>query len=255
MSFSPNRALITGASSGIGAEFAHALAARGADLVLVARREERLRELAADVTREYGVAADVIATDLARPGIGEELRARTGAVDLLINNAGFGTYGPFAEEDPGEIEREIDLNVRALVSLSRAYLPGMIAGRRGGIVNLASTASFLPIPGLAVYAASKAFVRSFTEALWHEARPHGVKVLALSPGSTYTEFWDVLGTENAVVGKFQTSAEVVACALRALDSPRTPPGVVSGLANSVSSQASRFLPRRLLVDVAARLVR
>jgi short-subunit dehydrogenase len=254
MAFTPTRSLVTGASSGIGAAFARALAARGSDLVLVARREDRLHALASELRSQYGITAEVVPADLSRSGIGPELRERTGPVDTLVNNAGFATHGLLADSDHAKLEDEIHVDVRALVSLTGAYLPDQLAAGRGAVVNIASTAAFQPIPGMAVYGAAKAFVRSFTEAVWHEARPHGVKVLSVSPGATSTEFFDVVGTSSAAVGRFQTPEDVVATALRALDARRTPPGVVSGRGNAMTAAMTRFLPRRMLIDLSGRLV-
>ncbi|MTD16950.1 SDR family NAD(P)-dependent oxidoreductase [Nakamurella sp. YIM 132087] len=255
MPFTPSRTLITGASSGIGAGFARTFAARGSDLVLVARREDRLRELAAELTARHGIRAQVLPADLAEPDAGRLLIEQVdGEVDLLVNNAGFATHGPLAESDAARIENEIDVDVRALVSLTRAFLPGMIARRSGAIVNLASTASFQPLPGMAVYGAAKAFVRTFSEAVWQEARPHGVKVFALSPGPTRTEFFDVVGTESAAVGTMRDVDQVIATALRALDSRRTPPGVVDGRANALVAWSTRLVPRRILIPMTARML-
>lgn len=255
MTYTPRRALVTGASSGIGAGFARAFAARGSDLVLVARRVDRLEALADEITRAHGIRVDVIDLDLSLPSPGALLRERvSGEVDLLLNNAGFGTHGDLATTDAALLEREIDVDVRAVVSLTRAFLPEMIAARRGAIVNLASTASFQPLPGMAVYGASKAFVRVFSEAVWQEARRHGVKVLALSPGPTRTEFFDVVGTEAAAVGRFQSVEQVVATGLTALDRRRTPPSVVSGRGNALTAWGTRFVPTGMLAATAARLV-
>lgn len=254
MTFTPNRSLVTGASSGIGTAFARALAERGSDLVLVARREDRLRALAEELGSRYSILAEVVPADLARPAIGQQLRNQTGPIDLLINSAGFATYGPVAASDPSQLEGEIDVDVRALVSITRAYLPDMIGAGYGGVVNIASTAAFQPVPGMAVYSAAKAFVRSFSEAVWHEASPYGVKVLALSPGATRTEFFDVVGTTSAAVGRFQSADAVAAIGLRALDARRTPPGIVCGPANKVAAALSRFLPRRAVIAATARMV-
>lgn len=257
MSYTPRRALITGASSGIGAAFARAFAARGADVVLVARRADRLDSLAAELGSAHGVEARTLVLDLAQPGVGAILAERLGPaapIDTVINNAGFGTRSPLAREDPALIEREIAVDVTALVSITRAFLPPMIERGRGAIINVASTASYQPVPGMAVYSASKAFVRTFTEAVWHEARPAGVKVLSLSPGPTRTEFFDVVGTEDAAVGAFQTAEQVVNTALRALDKRSTPPSAISGAANRLSAASVRLVPRRLVLDIAARAV-
>jgi uncharacterized protein len=256
--FRGRTALITGASSGLGAEFARRLAARGADVVLVARRRELLETQARELSEQYRVAATPIATDLARPGVGAELReelaARGIAVSTLINNAGFATYNSFVDEDPARIAAEIQLDVATLVDLTRTFLPGMIADGGGALVNVASTAAYQPLPGMAVYGACKAFVLSFTEAVAYETRDSGVSVLALSPGATRTEFFDVVGTEAAAVGGFQTPQQVVETALRALDKKRTPASVVSGSANRLSAAFAGIAPRALATATAGRML-
>ncbi|UQE73711.1 SDR family oxidoreductase [Gordonia sp. PP30] len=248
-------AVVTGASSGIGAEFAEQLARRGADLVLVARREDRLRALAARLAAEHGVGVRVVAADLAGPaGRQTLLDALAGTdVDVLINNAGFATHGAFAELDPQRVHDEIAVNVVAVTMLTRALLPGMLARDRGAIVNIASTAAFQPIAHMAVYGATKAFVLSFTEALWGETERGGVDVVAVCPGATDTEFFDVAG-ESASVGSRQTPAQVVETALGALDRRSTPPSVVSGAANRWASRLPRILPRRTTIRVTRNLV-
>lgn len=256
MTFSPSRSLVTGASSGIGAEFARALAARGSDLVIVARRLDRLQELASQLSDAYGVRVEVLGADLAEEGAGTALRSRIeGPVDLVVNNAGFGAYGALVDADVDDLDRLIAVDTRALVETTRAFLPELLARRRGAIVNIASTAAYQPLPGMATYAAAKAFVLSFTEAIWKEAQPHGVKVTALSPGATESEFFDVVGTENAAVGTKQTAAQVVATGLGALDRRSTPPSVISGGRNAVTAVATRFAPKRIVVGSAARLMR
>lgn len=258
MTYTGTTALITGASSGLGAEFANRFAARGSNLVLVARRVDRLEELAQALRSDHGVTVTVLPMDLGREGVGSELKrelsARGITVDTLINNAGFGTRGPLAEEDPDIIASEISLNVAALVDITRAFLPGMLVSGMGALVNVASTAAFQPIPGMAVYGATKAFVLSFTEAVAHETKNAGLRVLALCPGATRTEFFDVLGSESAAVGRMQTSAQVVATALKALDRPGTPASVVSGWANRIAAGFAQRLPRALVVGIAARAV-
>ena len=258
MTYSGTTALITGASSGLGAEFASRLAARGSNLVLVARRADRLEELAKELRAEHGVAVTVLPMDLGRAGVGkellEEMATRGITVDTLINNAGFGTRAPLVEEDPEVIASEIALNVAALVDITRAFMPGMLSSGKGALVNVASTAAFQPIPGMAVYGATKAFVLSFTEAVAHEAKSSGLRVLALCPGATRTEFFDVLGSESAAVGRMQTSAQVVETALKALGRPGTPASVVSGWANRIAAGLAQRLPRALVVGIAARAV-
>jgi len=253
--YQPTRTLITGASSGIGAAYAHAFAARGSDLVLVARRTDRLQALAGELEAAHGIRAEVHTADLSLPGAGRALRdAIPGDVDAVINNAGFGVHSLLADTDPELLEREIAVDVTALVDITRAFLPAMLAAGRGAIVNVASTAAFQPIPRMAVYGASKSFVLSFTRAVWDEARAHGVKVLAVAPGATRTEFFDVVGTESAAVGRYQAPEDVVRTTLRALDRRRTPPSVVSGAANAFAAWGTRFVPAGTLTTMAGRLV-
>jgi hypothetical protein len=209
-------ALVTGASAGLGAEFARQLAAKGERLVLVARRRERLDELAAALGN-----ARAMAMDLSEPGAAARLMAdleqHGDTVELLVNNAGFGLAGQFAELD-GDRQREmIDLNCGALAELAHAVLPGMVARMAGGILNVASTAAFQPGPGMAVYFATKALVLSFSEALHDEAEPHGVKISCLCPGPTRTEFRSVSGFDpKGRLAKLSADAASVVAAYRAL---------------------------------------
>ncbi|MGW2015267.1 SDR family NAD(P)-dependent oxidoreductase [Streptomyces sp. NPDC001927] len=246
--------LITGASAGIGAEFARQIAARGSDVVLVARRRERLEKLAAELAATHGVRATAIPLDLGLPGVGETLAeevARRGlTVTSVVNNAGFGTFGPFHTEDPQRLREEIAVDIAGLVDISRAFIGPLRSAGDGVLVNVASMAAYLPVPNMAVYAAAKAFVLSFTEALWQESRGTGLRVLALSPGATSTEFFEVTGTDAAAGGaKMQSPQEVVATALRALDRRTPPPSVVSGRRNRVMASLSRGLTRRRAVLV------
>lgn len=253
--YQPTRSLVTGASSGLGVVFARRLAARGSALVLVARRRERLETLAAELRTAHGVEVQVVDADLSAPGAGAELHARIdGVVDTLVNNAGFGTSGRFAETAPERLLAEVDLDVRAVVDLSRTFLPAMLEARHGAVVNVASTASYQPIPGMAVYGAAKAFVRSFSEALWDEARPHGVKVLALSPGATRTEFFDIAGDSSLAVGRLADPERVVDAALRELDRRRSGPGVIPGLGNRIAATATRLVPQRIVAPATRRIV-
>ncbi|MBJ2121601.1 SDR family oxidoreductase [Arthrobacter sp. MSA 4-2] len=246
-------ALITGASSGLGEEFARQLAHRGADLILVARRADRLEALSEELRGATGRTVTVIPADLARAGAGPALAAVVAAkglsVDSLVNNAGFATRARFEDEDAERIQEEIALNVAALVGLTRAFYPAMLASGKGVLINLASTGAYQPVPLMAVYGATKAFVLSFTEALWVEARRSHLGVLALSPGATRTEFFDVAG-EDAQVGSMQAPSEVVTFALRTLDRRWSAPSVVSGKANRLTASAPRFLPRRAVARLA-----
>jgi hypothetical protein len=250
-------ALITGASSGLGAEFARVLARRGADLVLVARRRDRLEALAEEIRRASKVRVFVHAADLADPDSWPALKAYTDGegltVSTLINNAGFATYGPLVDADSARADEEVRLNVGALTALTRLYLPDLTRGR-GALVNVASTAAFQPVPGMAVYGATKAYVRSFTAAVAWETRETNLRVTALCPGATKTEFFDVVGTEEAKVGRYQTSEQVVATAMRALDARRTPPVVVSGGANRFGSVVGRLAPTRLALPLTESLM-
>ncbi len=238
-------ALVTGASAGLGAEFAQQLAAKGERLVLVARRRERLDELAAALGN-----ARAVAMDLSEPGAAARLMAdleqHGDTVELLVNNAGFGLAGQFAELD-GDRQREmIDLNCGALAELAHAVLPGMMTRKAGGILNVASTAAFQPGPGMAVYFATKAFVLSFSEALHDEVNRHGVKVSCLCPGPTRTEFRSVSGFDpKGRLAKLSAdAASVVAAGLRALE--RNQAVVVPGMSNKMIAQAHRLLPRAMM---------
>ncbi|MEU8239127.1 SDR family oxidoreductase [Actinoplanes missouriensis] len=254
-SYRGTHVLITGASSGLGAEFATRFAARGADVVLVARRADRLAELAAGLEREHGVTAVPIALDLSHPDAPAKLRAQLDErgirVQSLVNNAGFGAKGPFADADPDRIQEMIALNVSSLVGLTRQFLPGLT----GVLVNVASTAAYQPCPQMAVYGATKAFVLSFTEALAAETRGSGLRVVAVSPGPTSTEFFDVVGTRDAAVGRFQTAGQVVSRTMRELDRARPRPSVVSGRMNALSAAMATIAPRRFTLAVSARVLR
>ena len=252
MDFTGQTALVTGASSGIGAAFAVNLAQQGVRIIATARRESRLRGL---VDQLPGSGHRYVLADLAAPdgpaALTAELEAAGEVVDVLINNAGFAIHGAFPGDDPGRMVAEVNLNVTALVDLTARLLPGMVDRGHGAIINVASTAAFQPLPYMAVYGATKAFVLSFSEALWGELSDSGVRVLALCPGATDTEFFDIAG-EAASVGKRQSPDEVVATALRALDRRR--PSVVSGRSNAASTLLPRLLPRATTVGVTRRLL-
>lgn len=250
-------ALITGASSGLGVEFARRFANRGSNLVLVARRADRLEVLAAELRSASGVEVTVVPADLAVAGaadsLHEELDRRGIRITSLVNNAGFGSHGAFDQADPERMTGEIQLNVGTLVELTRAFMPQLLEGS-GALVTVASTAAYQPTPGMAVYGATKAFVLSFTEALRAEARGTGLRVLAVSPGPTKTEFFDVVGSEDAAVGRKQTSAQVIDTAFRALDRADGGPSVVSGRSNHLTALATRLLSRRTLARTSARVL-
>jgi hypothetical protein len=239
------RALVTGASAGIGEAFARALAAEGYDLVLVARRRDRLEALAKELGERERISAGVEALDLAEE---PELARLAEAVaaeppDLLVNNAGFGTQGRFAELDPERELEEIRLNVLALVRLTRAALPGMLERGRGAIVNVSSLAGETPGPFSATYSATKAYVTRFSEALAEELRGTGVVVQALLPGFTRTEFQEVAGVDSGRIPSFawMSAEQVVEASLSALE--RGDPVCIPGVGNRVLAALTNAAPR------------
>ena len=242
-------ALITGASAGLGEEFARQLSKRGHQLVLAARRKDRLESLAAELGNARSVEID-----LSRPGAAdaliEDIRSAGERVDLLVNNAGFGLHGRFSKADPDRLREMIDLNCGALTELCRAVLPDMVERKSGAILNVASTAAFQPGPGMAVYFATKAFVLSLSEALHEEVRGSGVKVVALCPGPTRTEFGEVAGFKgNGAFDRWSMdSGEVVRFGLEALDDNKAV--AVPGLLNKAGALSTRFVPRSLLRKIA-----
>jgi len=244
--------LITGASAGLGAEFARQCAARGEALALVARRRDRLEALKA----ELGADVHIFAADLSPPGAARSLIAALEAegltVDTLINNAGFGLAGRFAGNPLGRQSEMVDLNVRTLVELCHLVLPAMRARGRGAILNVASTAAFQPGPNMAVYYASKAFVLSFTEALHHELKGTGVKVSALCPGPTESEFSDVADSHSPTLERMKMpAAPVVRAGLAGLDANKAV--VIPGFRNKIGAQASRFLTRAAMRRIIGRI--
>jgi short-subunit dehydrogenase len=251
--------LITGASAGIGAEFARRLAARGSGLVLVARRRERLEDLAAELRAQHRVEVHVIAMDLAGDNPGQALAERAEQLGLrvtsLVNNAGFGSFGPFHQAEPERLRREIAVDVTAVADISRAFIGQLRTAGRGVLVNVASMAAYQPNPRMALYGATKAFVLSLTEALWEESRGTGLRVLALSPGATRTEFFEVVGTERAAGGtRLASPADVVSTALAALDRRNPPPSVIVGRTNRMmASLARRLATRRQVIRAVGRL--
>jgi short-subunit dehydrogenase len=247
--FSQQTTIVTGASSGIGAAFARELARRGSNLVLVARRLDRLQTLASELQTAHGIRVTPIALDLSTPGAGRSLAAEIAdrglAVTGLVNNAGFGTDGAFHDEDPARLTDEINVDVANLVDITRAFIEPMRAAGTGILVNVASLAAYMPNPGMAVYSACKAFVLSFTEALWFEARGTGLRVLCLSPGLTRTEFFDALDG-GAYNGSYQTPEQVVQTAMRVLDRGGRRPSVQSGRMNALTTMLPRFFTRKRL---------
>jgi short-subunit dehydrogenase len=242
-------ALVTGASAGLGVEFARQLSKRGHRLVLAARRKERLEELARELGNARAVAID-LSTKGATAKLLADLEANGESVDLLVNNAGFGLIGRFAELDAKRQRQMIDLNVGTLTDLCREVAPAMIARRSGAILNVASTAAFQAGPKMAVYFATKAFVLSLSEALHEELKRDDIKVSCLCPGPTRTEFGEVAGFGgNAMFDKVAMTAEkVVEAGLDGLD--RNKAVVIPGLLNKAGAMGTRFAPRSTVRKIA-----
>ena len=250
-------ALVTGASAGIGLALAAQLAAGGTNLILTARRRERLETLAQRLSQQHGVRIEVFPADLTLPVAPEHLFAFTEkqriVVDLLINNAGFGTYGRFHISDRTRQLAMVQVNIAAVVALTHLYLPGMIHRRRGDILIVASVAGFQGLPYLATYAASKAFDLLFAEALAEEVGGYGIRVCALCPGSTATEFQQVAGEPHRLHQHTESAAKVARVGLKALARGRS--YAISGVANYLGAHAQRLVPRQLVTRMAAKMLR
>ncbi|WP_026734230.1 SDR family NAD(P)-dependent oxidoreductase [Fischerella sp. PCC 9605] len=248
-------ALITGASAGIGKAFAEELAARNTNLVLVARSEEELNELAKQLREKYHIQVDVIVKDLTEPGatgaVFDFTKEKGLTIDLLINNAGFGDYGDFAEADEERQIKMVQLNVLALVDLTHKFMRLMRERRSGSIINVSSLAAFQPIPYLSVYAASKAFVRSFSEALWAENRQYGIRVLVSCPGPTETNFFTEANFPPELASRtneVSTVEEVVRETLKALERGDSTV-VIGGFSTHLITKLAGIVPRKTLLNI------
>ena len=248
-------ALITGASGGIGAELAKLCAAGGFNLVLVARDAERMAQLAAGLARAHGIQVRVLAADLADPLAPARLfgQLQPAPIDILINNAGFGLRGAFAETDWAADARLMQVNMTAPAHLTKLFLPGMIERRRGRILNVASTAAFVPGPFMAMYYSSKAFLLSFSEAVANEVKGTGVTVTVLCPGPTRTEFFERAGIAGSKLsqGPSMTAADVAAEGYRAMMAGKTQ--VIAGARNRWLMRGVRIAPRGMVADFTRRL--
>ena len=249
-------ALITGASFGIGTAFAQELAARQINLILVARSQDKLYQLAEQLQHKASIQVEVIVQDLVKPGaakaVYESVKEKGLTVDFLINNAGFGDYGAFTERELSRQLEMIQLNVVALVELTHLFLSKMKQQGAGNIINVSSIAGFQPLPYLSVYAATKAFVLSFSEALWAENKGTGVNILALCPGPTESNFFKIAQFPDSFAGKsngeLTSATEVVKDALKALENNHSN-WVTGGLGNQFIVNSNRFVPRELLLNV------
>ncbi len=246
-------ALVTGASSGIGAAFSRALAARGLDLALTARREDRLVRLAEDLQREYGVRVTVIVQDLAEPEAAEKIRSQTDAlglqIGLLVNNAGYGSYGELWKTDLERQRGMIAVHCRAVLDLTHAYVPAMVGRGRGGVIILSSVLGAMPALYMATYGATKAFDRSLGESLYGELKPHGVAVLAVLPTLTETEFQVGASLEKVSLIPRRTAEDVVRTSLRALGRRAS---VADGRLTAFSLQVMKCLPLKWVIAIYRR---
>src|SRR6202171_3139225 len=252
-------ALITGASAGIGVALAKELAAGGANLVLTARRQERLEELARELTAKHKIKTSVFAADQTEPTAPEKIDAFTRSqgisIELLVNNAGFGAYGELPSIETKRLLDMVQVNCAAVVHLTRLYLPEMVARRSGDVLIVASTAAFQAVPYISTYAATKAFDLFLAEGLAEEMKPYGIRVCALCPGSTESEFHEVAGQTHitAMNAKRETAEKVARTGLRALAAGKS--YVISGVGNYLGAQSQRLVPRSVVTSIAARLFR
>lgn len=253
--FQGKTALITGASSGLGESYALELADRGAKVILVARRADRLRDLADRISAKHGIlAATVLPLDLSRKDaagtLAKILKGRGYQIDILVNNAGFGQAISFIDEDPQSVIDEVTVNIATLVELTHSFLPAMVDRKDGVVINIASTAAFQSLPYMAVYGATKAFVLSFTEALWGEYRKTGVKILTVCPGPTATEFFDANGTSPALGRFLRTREDVMNTTFKELAKRNPKATVIDGGINKVTALISRFFTRRFAIKLS-----
>jgi short-subunit dehydrogenase len=250
-------AVITGASAGIGVALAEELAAGGTHLVLTARRQDRLREVADSLRKKHGIQTHVVTADLTKREAPQQIydftREKGLRIDLLINNAGFGQYGELPRVETQRLLDMVEVNCTAVVHLTRLFLPEMVARRSGGILILASTASFQAVPYISTYAATKAFDLLFAEGLAEEMRPHGIRVCALCPGSTESEFHAVAGQEKFTSKNQEPADKVARAGLQALAAGKS--YVISGLGNYLGAQSQRIVPRSVVTRIAAKMFR
>jgi short-subunit dehydrogenase len=249
-------ALVTGASAGIGKALAEELASGGTHLLLTARRGDRLLELAKQLRSKHKISAEIFEADLGKPSAPEEIfqftKEKGIAVDVLINNAGFGQYGELPSVEPQRLLDMVQVNCGAVLHLTRLFLPEMVARRRGDVLIVASTVAFQAVPYISTYAATKVFDLFLAEGLAEEMKPYGVRVCALCPGTTTSEFHDVAGHPSHARRRSETAEKVARTGLRALASGKS--CVISGLGNYLGAQSQRFVPRRVVTRIAANML-
>lgn len=250
-------ALVTGASAGIGAALAGELAAGGTHLVLTARRKERLEQLAARLAKQHGIKTEIFTADLGQPVAAEEIYRFTKEqgieIELLVNNAGFGQYGEFPAVDTLRLLQMVQVNCVAVVHLTRLFLPDMIARRSGDVLIVASTAAFQAVPYISTYAATKVFDLFLAEGLAEEMKPYGIRVCALCPGTTTSEFHEVAGHPARTKGREEPAEKVARTGLAALAAGKS--YVISGLGNYLGAHGERLVPRRFVTRIAAKMFR
>lgn len=252
-----NATLITGGSSGIGAAFARKLATRGRNVFLVSRSEEKLITLCNELGRISGVRAQYFVLDLgevdAAEHLFEETKKRELEIDMLVNNAGYGSMGDFAKLDLQNELKMVDVNIKSVLELTHRFLVPMRQRKQGTIINVASTAGFQSVPFMATYAATKAFVLSFSEALWEENRTHGIHVMALCPGVTETNFFEASQMDRPPMRRIQSPEEVVEAALRGLSRGKS--SVISGWTNLLMIETERVVPRSMIIKLTGKALR
>lgn len=251
-------ALITGASAGLGEEFAKQLSKEGTNLILVARRKERLESLAKSLTKQHGIKAHVFCADLSSADgvkkVAAHVKKENGVVDLLVNNAGFGTYGELVHCDTEKELQMVDLHCRTMVQLLHEFLPPMLERKTGGMIHVASAAAFMPVPYMATYAATKAFMLHLSDAVAHEVKSYGVHMMALCPGATKTEFQEVANVNTSFQSpRFMTAEAVVAQALR--DYKKRNTVSVPGIENLALYYLARVAPKGPALSIAAALTK
>ncbi|MFQ5865681.1 MAG: SDR family NAD(P)-dependent oxidoreductase [bacterium] len=256
-SFHNKTVLITGASSGIGEAFARLLAAKGADLILTARSDKKLQELANELVENHGIKTKVFPADLSSPEtptkLFQQIQKAGWEVDVVINNAGFGKWGHFEAVDNATYQEMCNLNINAVVALTHLFLPGMLKKQDGGFINVASTAAFQPVPFFATYSATKSFVLNFSEALWAECRDKGITITCLCPGNTESNFHKRANTEPEKLKGLEPAEKVAKLGLNAFLKGR--PTVISGVKNYLLANSSRLAPRKMVAQVTAGMFR